>query len=428
MLDLPKVSVIVPVYNVENYLEECLDSLVNQTLIDFEIICIDDGSTDRSLEILRQYESQYPNFRIFTQNNNGPSRARNVGLDNALGEYIYFMDSDDILSKFALKNLYTIAKAKSLDLIIFKLMNFNDETGEKFSTDYYDMKFLKETVGDSVFSHRDLDSNYIFKIAVSPPAKFYRREILDDLRFPEGYLFEDNPFFVESFFRCERVYFHDKYLYYRRIRNNSITTSTNRTYMDYIPISEMMIDIAKRYGVYEDYREGLYAKTIGNIFFRFTEVGEEVKDEFFHKIQDDFNSKKEEYDSDEVFQNSPERIRKIFYEGIDSQTYKEYELSINVLDLNTELEKQKVRYEQRIDNYRDKVDRLNGDISDKRKEIKSLKKEINTNKKEIKRLNNKIDSLTKSNESLRKVNDELMNSTSWKVTKPLRKAGRVVKK
>ena len=329
MLDLPKVSVIVPVYNVENYLEECLDSLVNQTLIDFEIICIDDGSTDRSLEILRQYESQYPNFRIFTQNNNGPSKARNVGLDNALGEYIYFMDSDDILSKFALKNLYTIAKAKSLDLIIFKLMNFNDETGEKFSTDYYDMKFLKETVGDSVFSHRDLDSNYIFKIAVSPPAKFYRREILDDLRFPEGLLFEDNVFFTHAIFKADRIYFHDKFLYNRRKRSNSTTTPITVRSIDTIDITNMLLDLCEEYD-HPRHKGELYYRIFHNIYMIFKKADSSQKEQLFQKIKHDYVKSEDKWRGDEYFRNELNpKYKHIFNCALKSKNAEKFEKCVD---------------------------------------------------------------------------------------------------
>lgn len=428
MLDLPEITVIVPVYNVENYLRECLDSLVNQTFTDIEIICVNDGSDDSSADILEEYKARDERITIISQENRGVSRARNVAMDYITGKYTYFMDSDDVLELDAFETLYGIAEEKSLDFVIFKIINFDSETGEKEPTKYYDMSYLKESVGENIFSHEDVDPHDVFRIAVTPASKFYRSVLISDLRFPEDLIFEDNVFYIESFFRARKVYFYDEYLSNKRVREGSITHSPDESFMDYIAISDKLVEIAKKYDLYDKYRGELYFKTISNIFFRFTQVGDDIKGEFFEKIRDDFSSKKEEYVSDEEFQNTPERIQKIFYEGIESQTYREYELSINVFDLEEEIEKQKNRYEERITNYRARIDRLKGDVSSKRKEIKSLKNDIAANKKEIRRLNAKIDSVTESYNSLRKINDDLMNSTSWKVTRPLRKVGEIVRK
>ena len=108
---MTKVSVIVPVYNVEDYLCECLDSLITQTLSDIEIICINDGSTDNSLEILTNYSKRDSRIKIITQENKGLSSARNRGFEFINGKYTYFIDSDDILKSDALEKLYNLAEA-----------------------------------------------------------------------------------------------------------------------------------------------------------------------------------------------------------------------------------------------------------------------------------------------------------------------------
>lgn len=428
MLKLVKVSVIVPVYNVEDYLRQCLDSLINQTFNSMEILCINDGATDSSPSILKEYAGMDSRIRIINQENQGLAKARNTGLDNASGEFVYFMDSDDILKPYAIKKLYNLAMGKKLDMVIFKLINFYDGTKEYFSSDYYDMTFLKESVGDNVFSHRDLTPEHVYKVAVSAPGKLFKRSLIEDIRFPVGLLFEDNPFFVEAFLKAERVYFDDSYLYERRIRQDSITTtSSNKAYMDYIEIAEMMVDITKRYGLYEQYREGLYSKTLNNIYFRFTQTSEEYKDEYFRKIQDDFNAKKQEYDSDEKFTQGPERLRKIFYDGIDSSTYKEYELSVKVYDLENTIEKQNRRCEHRVNLFKEKNKELRRSNKEKAKEIRALNRKIAKNEKEITRLTNKVDSLHVHIGTLNNTISEMQNSTSWKVTKPIRLTGDFVK-
>lgn len=127
---MTKISVIVPVYNVEDYLGECLDSLITQTLSDIEIICINDGSTDNSLEILTNYSKRDSRIKIITQENKGLSSARNRGFEFINGKYTYFIDSDDILKSDALEKLYNLACDKNTDFIIFKLINFDSETKE----------------------------------------------------------------------------------------------------------------------------------------------------------------------------------------------------------------------------------------------------------------------------------------------------------
>lgn len=324
-----RISVIVPVYNVEDYLAECLDSLLAQTFEDIEILCINDGSTDSSPDILEQYSKRDSRIRIISQTNQGLAMARNCGLDHATGDFIYFIDSDDLLKSHALEDLYGKAAEMDLDMVIFKLINFIDETGETFSTKYYDMKFLKKAVGDRVFYHGDLKPEEIYRVAVSAPSKLYRTSLISDIRFPKGMNFEDNPFFVEAFLRAERVLFYDEYLYERRIREGSITsTSSNRGFMDYIEISEMLIEITKRYGLYEKYKRGLYLKTIDNIYLWYSKISEEYRQEFFEKIKVYFSTKMDEYSSDEEFTKGPEKLKRIFYCALECDTYEEYDLAI----------------------------------------------------------------------------------------------------
>jgi glycosyltransferase involved in cell wall biosynthesis len=125
-----KISVIIPVYNIEDYLKECLDSIVNQSLDDIEIICVNDGSTDSSLDILKEYGNADSRVRIISQENKGIGCARNTALTSVKGEYVYFMDGDDILELDALEKLYNLAVERDVDFIMFKISNFNEDTGE----------------------------------------------------------------------------------------------------------------------------------------------------------------------------------------------------------------------------------------------------------------------------------------------------------
>ena len=179
--------------------------------------------------------------------------------------------------------------------------------------------------------------------------------------------FEDNPFFVEAFLRAERVLFYDEYLYERRIREGSITsTSSNRGFMDYIEISEMLIQITKRYGLYEKYRRGLYLKTIDNIYFWYSKVSEEYKQEFFEKIKEYFSTKRDEYGSDEEFTNGPEKLKRIFYCALECDTYEEFESSIEKFKAQERQKKKNKSSNQK------KADSINSKVSKSLKRIRKL--------------------------------------------------------
>ena len=124
---MPKVSVIIPVYNTSKYLNQCLESIQNQTFTDFEAICINDGSTDSSLEILKEFASKDDRFIIINKKNEGQGIARNLGIQQANGEYIIFIDSDDWLETEGLEKAYKKIKEDSADILIFDFYFFSDK-------------------------------------------------------------------------------------------------------------------------------------------------------------------------------------------------------------------------------------------------------------------------------------------------------------
>ncbi|WP_407376033.1 glycosyltransferase family 2 protein [Methanobrevibacter sp.] len=320
----PKISVIIPVYNTEKYLKECLDSVCNQTFDDIEIICVNDGSMDNSLNILKSYWRHDSRFTIVSQENKGLSSARNTGLNQARGEYVYFIDSDDYIENTALAELYELSESKELDMNIFKIISFRDDSKEKFTLPYFEMEFLKDIVGEDVFSFKDLGIR-MYDLAVTVYGVLFKRDLISDLRFPEGLIFGDNVFFTEAVFKAKRIYFYDKHLYNRRIRNGSITNSGSN-FSDTIEITNMIIDLAKKYNNFDSY---LYSKKLYRVRNRFLQVSDENKEEFFRKIQKDFFEHQEEYESSEDFNNLPDGQKSIFYAGLNAKNYKEFEDMIN---------------------------------------------------------------------------------------------------
>ena len=218
----PKISIIIPVYNVEKYLGECLDSVVNQTLKDIEIICVNDGSTDNSLSILKEYASKDNRINIIDKENEGQGYARKVGLDNASGEFILFCDSDD---KFEPNNVFEklIDKAQNLnvDILLFGINFWYKDKIESFKVNYGQDK--------EIFSSTDL-LNCIYKTNVEIYCKLYKNAFLkkyDDWYFPKKvYMYQDAPFHRQILLRANKIGVCDECFYkQRKFNNNSVVRS-----------------------------------------------------------------------------------------------------------------------------------------------------------------------------------------------------------
>lgn len=230
------VSVIIPVYNVKQYLQECLDSLLSQKGGNFEFICIDDGSTDGSSEILVTAAKKDFRIQLIRQENLGLSAARNRGLDMARGRYVLFVDSDDRLVDDTMGNLLSLADKNNIDHVIFGVDAFIDDrcgyVDNKKLTDsnnYYRVKddsiFFHITSGAELFKRLvEVDSFY-----VTTPLRFLRREYIErnKLRFFEGVLHEDNHFTPLALLAAERAVIIPQKYYLRRLRFGSIMTASD---------------------------------------------------------------------------------------------------------------------------------------------------------------------------------------------------------
>lgn len=223
-----KVSIIVPIYNVEKYLEKCLDSLIGQTYENIELILVNDGSTDRSLEIAERYANKHKQIRLVTQKNGGLSKARNTGIKLAGGEYLCFVDSDDWLEVEAVEKVTALMEKDNLDLCLFGAKGFiSDENGlnRQSEGDYCYSSSYK-----GVYAGKELLSKLYFGGEFKASACMYltkRKLILDKrLTFQEGIIHEDELFTPFLFYYAERVELMQNKFYDRRIRENSIVTGT----------------------------------------------------------------------------------------------------------------------------------------------------------------------------------------------------------
>lgn len=216
------ISIIIPVYNVENYLKECLDSVANQTYTDFEAILVDDGSTDNSVAICDKYAQCDSRFKVFHKANNGLSSARNYGLDRAKGDYLVFIDSDDVLSFNALEVCLKTLIDNNLDAVFSPLKQFWDKTP-------YDCSSIENT------SYQILDTETCIKrmllsdrIGHEAVAKIYKAYLWKDMRFPIGKLYEDllTTYYVVE--KINKIAILDTPIYLYRQRQDSIMHSAVR--------------------------------------------------------------------------------------------------------------------------------------------------------------------------------------------------------
>ena len=244
-----KISVIVPVYNVENYLEKCLDSLVNQTLQGLEILVVNDGSTDGSQKIIDDFQSRFPQkIKTFVKENGGLSDARNFGIDRATGEFLAFVDSDDYVSEMMMEEMYHLALKNNAELVICNLQKV-DENGN-ITQKLTQIPNLPEKI--------DLENNFSVFSDISYFAcnKIFRRELFEGKRFQKGMHFEDIELIPQILLQCKTVAKTDAFHYQYLERSNSISKSHTERGLDILKAVEN-VEIAFENSAYSNKQEEL---------------------------------------------------------------------------------------------------------------------------------------------------------------------------
>lgn len=259
---MKKVSVIVPVYNTEKYLKRCLDSLVNQTLEDIEIIVIDDKSPDNSNMILKEYEDKYKDkiMVIHNKTNKGIGYNRNLGITKASGEYIGFVDSDDWLDETMYEKMYKKAIKDKLDLVIcnFHKMLEKEDGLEEINPDYIIDNFSNTSLKKS--------PNLLLDVNLAPWNKIYKRELLEDVRFPENLKYEDAIVVVKALSRAKKIGMVDEKLNFYLVRSKSETTVMDKKVFDILEITKQIIKELKSKEYYEEIKEYVEALCTTNLF------------------------------------------------------------------------------------------------------------------------------------------------------------------
>lgn len=246
---MKKVSIIVPVYNVEKYLEKCLASLVNQTLQDIEILVINDGSKDNSQQVIDQFQKQYPEKIFpFQKENGGLSDARNYGLDRASGEFIGFVDSDDYVGETMFEEMYHLAKKHNAEMVICNLQKV-DEYGNitQKLTQISNMPEKMDLKGHfSVFS----DLSYF------ACNKIFNRKLFENHRFKKGLHFEDIQLIPQLLLQCKTIAQTQNYHYQYFERADSITKTHTEKGLDMLKAVED-VELAFEKSEYRNYKKEL---------------------------------------------------------------------------------------------------------------------------------------------------------------------------
>lgn len=242
---MAKVSIIVPIYNVESYLSKCLDSLINQTYKDIEIICVNDGSKDNSLSVAERYKEKDSRVKVYTKENGGLSDARNFGIEKAQGEYLCFVDSDDYIDKELLELSYNMGKENNSDIVCFDMYYVwsNDNLEYSWGSNYKGTSNYKDNP-EIIFSNNSANN------------KLYKASFMKNRRFFKGMWYEDMaviPVWIAEANNMAHVY---KPLYYYVQRQGSITHKAD----------ERLFDIYKAIGIVKDKLQ-LGAYEVRKLFF-----------------------------------------------------------------------------------------------------------------------------------------------------------------
>ena len=237
---MPKVSIILAVYNVEKYLKQCLDSLINQTLQDIEIICTDDGSTDSSLNILKEYQTKDGRIKIIEQKNQGPGVARNNAIDAATGKYIMIVDPDDWLELNGCELAYNQIENNQNDFVIFDYKRYIENTG-KYETDEYVFLPYKDVIDNPHIDVHKLETNF-FQNGFTW-GKIYSKKFLQDnsIKYAPLYLCEDIPFMLMALITSHSISVLNERLYVYRIRETSACSNVKR-WKDLLDTREYVAD------------------------------------------------------------------------------------------------------------------------------------------------------------------------------------------
>lgn len=280
---MPKVSVIIPIYNVEKYVKQCLDSIINQTLTDIEIICINDGSSDNSINILNEYAQKDERIKIISQVNQGQGVARNNGIKVATGEYIGFVDPDDFIDLSMYEKMYKVAKSNDVDLIECTYRQYYEKSKEIVVR-----QNPIELPKDETFDWR-ISPDYVFRGTIlSVWNKLFKASFVreNNIAFSQTKLAEDHIFTIKSRILAKKISFLDNPLYTYRVSENSSVNSINQESINIFPVLEEVRSFLKGQDIFLSFEkqvQNYFSLTLARIYKL---VPEQIRDLYDERCRD----------------------------------------------------------------------------------------------------------------------------------------------
>ena len=294
----PKISIVIPVYNVEKYLRQCLDSVVNQTMRDIQIICVNDGSPDHSRTILQEYADRDSRIEIIDKPNGGLSSARNAAYPSVRGKYTMFVDSDDWIHEETCRRTFDLAEKYHTDLCSYRLTRYRYKCREtRCQQDSLDNN-IHFYFGLSV-AEKCLEK--LFTRNVTACSKLIRSDFLREygFTFPQGVVFEDMPFHWNVIRAAKRILYTEDELYYHRQRPSSITASRGRHHLDVIAVYDIIRHDLEKAGCYEDCRQLFLHDKLAAFRGRYREIGPWLRREMRKRILESLTENDWEYIRDD---------------------------------------------------------------------------------------------------------------------------------
>ena len=287
-----KVSVIIPVYNTEDYLKECIESLVNQTLREIEILIVNDGSTDSSLEIMKEFKNKYPNIiKIFDKVNGGQASARNYALPFAQGEYLGFVDSDDWVDSTMYEEMYEKAEKEDADIVICDMVDHFPDRTVCYPSSRFENKF---------------------KVTPSACNKLFKRSLVKEDVFPVGLWYEDFEFTTMQLMKTDCISVIHKGLYHCHCREVSTMYNNNsEKNQDILVVLEHLVEYVEKNGWYEKYKNVLEYLYIDHVLItsinRVQKQTNEKKKIVINNLRKEVLKKYNPFYKDDAFREMPKK-------------------------------------------------------------------------------------------------------------------------
>jgi len=303
MATISKISIIIPVYNVEQYLRQCLDSIVNQTMREIHIICVNDGSPDNSRAILQEYADRDSRFEIIDKPNGGLSSARNAAYPSIKGKYVLFVDSDDWIAIDLCEKTYRKAEVTGAQMTLF---SYQEEGGYGSAGLFRTITPNDKTTIEEKLPVLD------YPIACG---KLWRSDFLLDnkLYFPEGLAFEDNLFNWQAVILAERISVVPERFYHYRCVSSSISQSGGKHVMHIFPIFEKIREYLLESGYYTAYRDKFLSKKLNGWHYQYHHIQKSLRPQYVAMIRESLTAEDREF-----IRTAPKKLvqkcSKLFYE------------------------------------------------------------------------------------------------------------------